>query len=63
MNIYGYHIYWEYAAYNNQTGVIKADSIEEAKAKLKEAYPSIIYIPDVYELEFDEDGICILYET
>jgi hypothetical protein len=59
MNIYEYKISWMATHYNRQSGIIQADSKEEAKDVLKYLHPHALEI-EVFDPIFDENGICVL---
>jgi len=60
MKLFQYHICWKYSSENFEFGIIQANSIEEAEATLKRANPNIIGC-NVYEIFYDEYGICEIY--
>lgn len=61
MKTYIANIYWRFSSENFEYGLIQANSEEEAKTKLKALNPNALSVY-AYELEFDSDGYCPIYE-
>lgn len=60
MNLYQISVYWKYSSENYEYGIMKADSEEDAIAKVKLIYPEAIKI-FAYEPVFDESGYSVIF--